>query len=255
MHPILWTHRLVETLTNPFVLCLFIFALSLLGLLVYGDSIKVRAGFLLVFVGLIVISTEWLPMAMMNYFERQYPMVTAVDPNIQLIVVLGGGMMVDDDAPANVALSGASIRRLLEGVRLYRMLPGSKLLLSGGGATDSSPSVADRMGRLTEWFAIPASDRVLSTTPLNTQEEAIRMKQLVRREPFYLVTSPLHMPRAMALFQKQGLHPVAAPCGYTYSNASNWLDRSIPGPGNIQVILGVWHEILGRLWEKMTGQL
>ncbi len=54
-------------------------------------------------------------------------------------MVLGGGHASAPDLPANSQVNGATLGRLVEGVRLHRAIPGSKLLLSGGAVFDPVP--------------------------------------------------------------------------------------------------------------------
>ena len=78
---------------------------------------------------------------------------------------------------------------------------------------------------------------------------------ICKSEPFYLVTSALHMPRAMKLFLKQGLNPLAAPSDYPfYWESRNKFNQWAPHPYNLVIINTVWHEHLGRLWEKLRGK-
>ena len=70
--------------------------------------------------------------------ENQYlPVNTAkmasdVKNSIKWIVVLGGGCTLDPRLPVTAQLSGASVDRLIEGVRLRREIPGCRMILSGG---------------------------------------------------------------------------------------------------------------------------
>ena len=47
----------------------------------------------------------------------------------------------------------------------------------------------------------------------NTRDEARRMRDVAGTNVFYLVTSDLHMPRAMMIFKQEGMQPLAAPAG------------------------------------------
>jgi len=66
--------------------------------------------------------------------ETRYPPLdfNNLPNNISYIVVLGGGLAGDDQDPARAELSRATLSRLIEGIRIHRMYPDSKLILSGG---------------------------------------------------------------------------------------------------------------------------
>jgi uncharacterized SAM-binding protein YcdF (DUF218 family) len=253
MNKILLVHHVFEALINPFMLFFVFLTLSIFWLLIYGDSRAVRFCLL---IGFFIISTSLLPTALIHNFDRKYSVVKEVNANIRWVVVLGGGMQEKIIAPVNQLLTTASIQRLLEGVRLYRLLPGSKLILSGGGMINPEKSIASRLSELGAWFAVPEKDMVLETTSINTVAEAVAIKKWVHKEPFYLVTSALHMPRAMALCHKQGLNPIAAPADYTYEDSKiDWLAIVLPNPSNLITVRNVWHEMLGMIWEKMKRQI
>ncbi len=81
------------------------------------------------------------------------------------------------------------------------------------------------------------------------------MGLLLLAKPFYLVTSAMHMPRAKALFEKQGLHPIAAPAYYATVKGRSYpfWQHCLPNIGNLVRFHAVWHEYLGQLWGKMRG--
>jgi len=237
-----------ESIVNPYFITLLLFALSLLLLCIRGDSRGVRAGLLLSLIGFLVLSTGWLPMVLTNKLENQHPVVEEVNPAIQWVVVLSGGQAVRDDLPVNNLLYSASIKRLVEGVRLYRQLPAAKLLLSGG-TYDGKMTEASQLAMLASWFGIPSRDVVLETDSINTADQAVAIKKILGNKPFYLVTSAIHMPRALAFCRQQGLTPIAAPTDFTYYwDDERWEKTYLPNPKNPVYVNIAWHEILGRAW-------
>lgn len=243
-------------LLSPYVVVFILFTCALLWLLIRGGTRAVLISLLLVWVASLIFSTGWLAQIISNRLERQYPVVTTINPNIHWVVVLGGGTLKGVSAPVNYLLTPTSILRLLEGVRLYRRLPNSKLLLSGGNeARDATTSTATNMGKLAALFDIPEKSLVLEPKTINTAEEVIAIKKRVHENAFYLVTSAIHMPRAMALCHKQGLNPVAAPSNYPYyyDQATSWKDKFVIDPFYWVYIRSVWHEVLGRIWGKLMG--
>ncbi|KTD21540.1 membrane protein [Legionella lansingensis] len=243
--------HLLETILNPFFVCLLLFAFLLALLWLCGNTRIVRWGFLLVLVLLLIFSTGWLPSTLTHQLEDRYPVIKKVDPDVHWVVVLSGGQSEVRDRPVNTLLSSASLKRLLEGVRLYRQLPRAKLLLSGGGYGFETPE-AQRLAQIASWFAIPATDMILETTSINTADQAKAIKPLVHEERFYLVTSAIHMPRSMKLFLAQGLHPIPAPTDYTYFwDDERWRKMFLPNPYNLFYLSIALHELLGTWWSKL----
>lgn len=246
--------HLMEALLNPFFLVLLLFAILLIFLWIYGEKLVFRIGFLIVFLLLVLFSTGWLAEHLTREMEAQYQPVTTVNPAIRWVVVLSGGQAQIVNLPTNSLLYGISIKRLVEGVRLYRQLPAAKLLLSGGGYGFEVPE-ATHLSELASWFAIPQSDIVLETKSVNTADQIKAIRQLVQDEPFYLVTSASHMPRSMCLSQAYGLHPIAAPTDYTlYWSDELWPIRYMPNARNLFYLTVVMHELLGSGWAKMRGE-
>lgn len=247
---------LFAAILNPFFLSLLLMALSIIWLWLDGDSRLVRGCLLLSFMMFFLFSTGWVPSMIMNAFEKQNTIVTEPNPAIHWVVVFGGGHDAGN-VPANDVLTSESITRLVEGVRLYRQLPRAKLLLSGGALRSTETiSEAAYLARIVSWFDIPKNNIVLETDSFNTADEAVALKQIVHHEPFYLVTSAVHMPRAMALCRQQGLSPIAAPADFMSLHANKcWEDKYLPNPKNFNYSNTAWHEVLGLVWGKLRGLL
>jgi uncharacterized SAM-binding protein YcdF (DUF218 family) len=88
------------------------------------------------------------------------------------------------------------------------------LVVVSGAALDGGVSEARMMASALERDGVPTAAILLENQSLTTHQNAAYTARLLRRQgirSFLLVTSALHMPRAMASFQKQGLEPIAAP--------------------------------------------
>lgn len=242
--------HLIETLLNPFFIAMFIFCVVLILFYKRRNQQIVRLGFLITFLILISLSTGWLPQLLTKQLENQYPVVINPNPNVSWVVVLSGGQSSAENLPANMLLYSASLKRLIEGIRLYRQLPEAKLLLSGG-SSDGEPAEAKRLAEVAQFLGIPANTITLEAASINTAAQAKLIKDLLGKAPFYLVTSAIHMPRSMYLFKQQGLNPIAAPTDFTLywdneSRRKTWL----PNPQNLFYFTVAWHEVLGLLWAK-----
>lgn len=80
------------------------------------------------------------------------------------------------------------------------------------------------MATILETLGVPAGAIVLESRSRNTRENAVATRELlaprgVRR--ILLVTSALHMPRAVALFERQGFDVIAAPADFWYVPAGS----------------------------------
>ncbi len=236
--------HLIELLVNPYLISIFLLGLCSLFLLLNICVRFVRLMVPIITLVLLLISSNWLPNYLSDHIEDAYVPVTKIVQEVRWIIVLAGGQ-TQFDRPTNSLLTSSSILRLVEGVRLYRMLPHAKLLLSGG--TEPLNSEAEKMAELAGWFNIPASSIIQDTTSNNTEIQIQSLKSVVHDQSFYLVTSAVHMPRAMYLCKKFGLNPIAAPTDYYTFSGDGW----VPNPSNIAYIISIIHEVLGKAWASI----
>lgn len=254
--------KIIGPLLLPMPFCLL---LIIVGLILLWSTRRQKAGRLLVSAGSLLllffgygISTKWL----LGPLERQHPPVfnvssfTSQDGQpIKSIIVLGGGGSYSSQLPSPSLLSNASLTRLLEGVRLQRQIPGSKLILSEGTIFGSGP-VAIVMGKVAEDLGVRKEDLVLETQSQDTESQAALILPLVGTEPFFLVTSAYHMPRSMALFRKAGMNPIAAPTDFESLSGDSWTPSALyPSAGGFRKAELAVHEYLGLTWAKLRGKI
>ena len=158
--------------------------------------------------------------------------------------------------PATARLSPPSLARLVEGIRITKAIPGAKLLVSGG------PGFRQYSDALTMQDAA----RILGVNPQqivpegkarDTEEQAVEIKGLVGSNRFIMVTSAVHMPRAMLLFAKQGMAPIPAPTDFYSRSGGNTsiLDISLPTSSGGPRADAVFREFLGMVWAKLRGRI
>ena len=147
--------------------------------------------------------------------ENAYPPVAADQlPSAQAIVVLGGAI-----APAGAGRTfpdlNSAADRVWHGARLFHAAKAPVVLLSGGSDPAlSATSEAEAMRVLLRDLGIPDEAILLESRSRNTRENARFSAALLRVRginEILLVTSALHMVRARARFEAEGLtvHPAA----------------------------------------------
>ncbi len=147
---------------------------------------------------------------------------------------------------------------MIEGIRLHKRLPGSKLLLSGGigGGTPRNPKHADLLGAVADVCGVDQPSVVLHKSGWDTEEEAETISRVVGKQPFLLVTSASHMPRALALFRKRGAQPIAASAFlYTMDEPGFSASDLVPSAGALNASNAGMHEYIGLVWSKLRGRL
>jgi uncharacterized SAM-binding protein YcdF (DUF218 family) len=256
--------KIVALFFYPVGLCL---GILILGLFCLWATRRQRLGRVLVTLGtalLLLLSTSLISSWLLVPLEQRYPALLHPETvsggskdstSPKWIVVLGGGHVSDPHLPANSQISAAALGRVVEGVRLHKVIPGSKLLLSGGAVFDPVPE-AEVMAQVAVLLGVKPQDIVLESDSRDTAEEAEIIASMIGREKFFLVTSAAHMPRSMALFKKRGMQPIPAPADFRAPNTqSSGLVRFFPGVwslGQSQIAL---HEYLGLVWAWLRGAI
>ncbi len=244
----------------------FCWEILLLGLILLGLTRKQKAGKFLITLGTALITLLGnVPISdrILRPLESRYPPlgVTAGEnperalPSVELIVVLGGGESSDPTLPVTSQPYPEAVVRLTEAIRLYRQLPGSKLVLSGGRWLDRTTE-AEIMARFVRALGVSERDTILETKSRDTEEEAQILQPIVGQKPFILVTSAAHMPRSVALFKKLGMNPIPAPTNFL-SRPSGTLgpDDFFPRADGFYRSESALHECLGLVWEKLRGRI
>lgn len=143
-------------------------------------------------------------------------------------------------------LGGDFKGRSFEAIKLYYQMNNVKIITSGYPGSYKTVSEAEISAEKLKQMGIPTEDIIMQIEPKDTQEEAVYVKKIVGNEPFILVTAAYHMPRAMGIFKKNGLNPIAAPTNYLAKKKTSLL--SLPSSRNIQRTEIAWHEYLGMTW-------
>ncbi len=224
------------------------FALLLLlagGLLRWRGRTRLGGALLLVaIIGLYLCATGPVANAILRPLESRYPALgDEARPDIRYVVVLGSGYAPRPGAPVTAALEADGLARIIEGIRLLRQASSAQLIVSGGAA---EPRLASARGyaRLAQSLGVEPARIIQLAVPRDTAEEAEQLAPLVGRQPFILVTSAYHMPRAMRLMQRAGLHPMPAPTAQLVLGGTG-LAAWLPRAGNLGKTDRALHEYLG----------
>ena len=174
---------------------------------------------------------------------------------VKWIVVLAGGTTGESTLPVQLQISHHSRVRLVEGIRLHRIIPGSKIILTGGVGFNGSPE-ATTMSRVAEELGVDKSNMVLEVESRDTKDHPLYVRKIVKEDPFILVTSAFHMPRAFRLFAKQGLNPIPAPTGQWTPPQRFWSpDNLFPRSEGLRLAELAYHEYMGLAWAWIRGQI
>jgi uncharacterized SAM-binding protein YcdF (DUF218 family) len=201
------------------------------------------------------IFSKWLPEKLIQQYPPALETGQWAGNPIRWVVVLSGGHHPQAGIPPNRQLAPVTLHRLVEGIRLYKSYPGSKLLVSGGSALEKLPN-AETMAATALALGVPEADLVVETKSRDTEEQAVLVHRIIGTDPLILVTSAVHMPRSIGLFKKVGLKPIPAPADYRGREEGDFQPRHLlPTAGNLYQVEKAWHEILGIWWAAWRGRI
>jgi uncharacterized SAM-binding protein YcdF (DUF218 family) len=251
--------RYVAWMLFPLTLCL---ELLLVGLLFLWFGKRQRVGRVLVTLAtVLLVLFSWGPFGdlLVRPLESTYPALhdpaklsDSADGPIKWVVVLGAGFSPDPDVPASSRPGSSSLTRLVEGVRIHRQLPGSKVIVLVGEPVEGDDRVRV-MGELTEALGVKSQDALIVPGARDTAEEVDAVSRTIRDERFVLVTSASHMPRAMRLCRDKGMSPVAAPTGYQVVRGEFGTLDALPSPNNLGKAQTGFREFLASAWNRIAG--
>ncbi len=182
----------------------------------------------------------------------------AIDPatlhlhEADAIVVLGGGMVSHADEYNDSSLVDDALVRLRYAAFLQQLtdLP---LLATGGPTGVNQISEAETMQRiLAEEFRVTNVRAEVSSR--TTYENAVHSATILQQHDMhriFLVTSSLHMNRAVELFRRQGLEVIPAPTNLHSNHDIKWRSY-IPSGSAFHDVRHILHEHLGILWYRIN---
>ncbi|MDQ7968116.1 MAG: YdcF family protein [Oxalicibacterium faecigallinarum] len=202
---------------------------------------------------LALLSTRPGAMLLAAPLENRHPALPLpYQGDAQAIVVLGGGRLANapeyghQDSP-----SSPTLRRMRYAAALHRGT-GLPILVTGGQPDGAKESEAVIMARgLREDFGVPV--KWLEGESDNTAENASQSADMLKKENVrrvLLVTDAMHMPRAVKIFERQGLQITPAPTAF-YTVTLVLPGDFVPRTGWLVQSSYAMHEWIGILWYRL----
>jgi uncharacterized SAM-binding protein YcdF (DUF218 family) len=223
--------------------------------------LSATTGFLL----LLLISSPIVSGTLTGTLEGWHPPAPiTLEGKLDAIVVLGGGIRDKGTLRPAIDLSDESRRRTICGADLYQEGRAPTLLVTGGDASifRSGPREAAAMKDWAIRLGVPSGAIVTEDRSRTTYENAVLSKQLLgERTSILLVTSANHIPRATALFTKQGFRVTPYPCGFHARNhpSDDWSELNafdfLPSTWAIERTTVVVEEVAGMAAYWLAGKL
>ena len=245
------------------------FILLVISILVANRKRVQKAIIIFIIILLGVSGNRFVALSLVRSLEWQYLPPQEI-PQGEVIVVLGGATDAAVNPRTGVEVNGAA-DRILYASRLYHEGKAEHLLLSGGniswlGTQSSTP--AGEMAEILELLNVPRDAMWLEDESRNTYENALYCSKILKEKGIsrvLLVTSAVHMPRSVMLFEKQGVEVIPLPTDFSVTQAG-WDDlfspdiqtqliNLVPTVGNISATSNVMKEYIGMVVYRMNGWL
>lgn len=210
----------MSELLNNYLVSLIVPQNLALSLLIVGFLFYVirwrRLGFLAMLSGVCWLVAWSLPMTSIkagSYLEQQYAIASYDEvPKADAIVVLGGntaGNRVNWFSES--ASEGAVHRRIDTAAALYQKEK-APLIIVSGGANEGDISEARGMEHNLRNLGVPAEAIIREDHSTTTRENAIYTQRIIQArdiDSVLVVTSALHMPRSMGVFERLDINAEA----------------------------------------------
>lgn len=246
-------------LVDPLTVTLGLLLLALL-LFATGRRRIAGAGFLLTLAWTWVLATPLAAGALTRSLEQRFPPVElAALPEADAIVVLGGGVAPPATPRQEPDLNHAA-DRIHYGARLYRGDKAPLVIVTGERPyPDSGPTAADAQAGILRDLGVPADAIIAPGRSTRTATDARIVREVMTEfglDDVLLVTSALHMPRALDTFQAAGIAAFPAPTDHQYTTVPRtgtigWL----PSSEALVRSSRVFHECAGRWFYRLKGWL
>lgn len=256
---------LKKAATLPFLPLYFSLLVGVTGYLLLVTTQWVRLGRALVgaaLLSLLVCSNQGIAYHLMRPLQERFRPVPEASTGSDLpreiaqctaIVVLGGGHADAPERARVTQLSTASMSRIGEAVRLSRLLPDAKVIVSGHHI--ATLSHAQVLAEAAQSLGVSPARIVRMDDPRDTEDEINDLFHRVGKAPVAIVTSAWHVPRTMQLCRTIGVNAVPCPADYM-------LDTGPRGPAHfwvwnlesLEASTKAIHEYLGTLWLKLRGK-
>ncbi|MGB5919460.1 YdcF family protein [Arcobacter sp.] len=227
--------KFISFFLEPFTFGFLILLLAFIFLL-FNNYKKAKS---ILFVGLIfifLISNSLFSNFLISPLENQYKKQKNVDiSKVEYILLLGGDFE----------------SRTYEVIKLSLKLKDAKIITSGYAG---KMMISDALYAKNELISLGINENriIMQEKPKDTIEEAKSIKKLLNNKPFILVTSAYHMPRAMKIFQMQGLNPIAVPTDFTVKEQKSNSYLNVKDLRKVSIAI---HEYIGLAWLKVKDIL
>lgn len=231
--------KVIQQFLTPSV---FILLITLLGFLLLLKKKKRGTGLLIL--GLIIyylFSITPLSDAMIAPLENQFSALEEPLPEeiTQAVILLGG--------------AESDRLRATEAIRIANLKPETKIIISGQYFLNPEDTQALKLKNHLISQGLDPDKIILENKSRTTGESAQNLKEILKDQCFYLITSAYHLPRSVFLFHQQGLSPFPVPADFKVQKEKYDLLDFFPCAQNLRNVDLAIHEYLGLIYGQIVN--
>jgi uncharacterized SAM-binding protein YcdF (DUF218 family) len=212
--------KIISFFIDPVI---WIVLLLTIGWLVRNRRLKKRL-YLWSIIVFLFFSNGWIVNNIWNLYQSQPVEIDTIKP-CSAGILLGG--LAGYDESLKKGFFNQTSDRFIQTVRLFETGKISNIVVSGGNAIfvkESGYNEADFLVKNLLDLQIPSTHIISETKSRNTLENAAFCKKMLDsmgfKGPYVLVTSAIHMPRALKVFKKAGVEVIPFPSNYVITESA-----------------------------------
>ena len=218
-------------------------------------KIIVGAALLALWIAGTPICADWLTWRLESRFPPE-----SIDslPHSDAVIVLGG-IIGQPFTPRVSPDLGDTVDRIIEALRIYRAGKVPRIVISAGNQPQQAKLVpeAELIADFLVELGVPRSALILETRSRNTHENAVYTAAIFREHGWrsgLLVTSGIHMPRAIAAFRKEAMnvYPASTDIHGAPIGKISLMDL-LPDPGSLARTTSALREMIGLQVYRLRG--
>lgn len=197
--------KLLNFLTNPLVIVLFCFLVS-----IFTKRTARKRIFFWMALGLLwFFSNDFIANEAMMAWEIEPTPFTEVKKSYDWGIVLTG-VTSNDQEPGDRVYFHHGADRVVHTVELYKRGLIKKIIISGGSGrlVTKARKEADELFQVMQLMGVPKEAMLVENESRNTHESAVAVKKILEHQPgtsVLLITSAFHLRRSAGCFRKAGL--------------------------------------------------
>lgn len=252
---------LSKTLGDLAVPSHFLALLLVCGLLLWRTRFAAVGRWLTIVGVLLALLPGFVPLATLVTLplENRFPQWDSSRGPPDGIIVLGGVFETHISLRRKQLTLGGGANRIVAALELFHRYPQIRILFAGGNSNLIFKGAAESAlaERFLEQLGVPREQILLDDTSRNTAENAVNALRIAAPKPgerWLLVTSAMHMPRAMGLFRAAGFPVDAYPVDWRTNGSWDVWTIPVLTIGGFDRLDAPVHEWEGLIVDRLTGR-